>query len=127
MDYELDADDSEDSELLLDELDSEDSELALDELDSEDSELALDELEEEDSGPVGLPLLQPPRAPTPASAAPPESRIRNWRLSDRRESSGAASESSVLSVITPLPRHLGFISMAVAGVNLFRLAVEQTA
>jgi hypothetical protein len=82
--YELDSDDSEEAELLLDALDADDSELALDSLDADDSELALDSLEEEESGPVGLPLLQPPSAPTPARAAPPDSRIRNSRLSERR-------------------------------------------
>jgi hypothetical protein len=100
--YELDADESEDAELLLDAPDSDDSELALDAL---DSELALDRLEDEESGLVGLPLLQPPRAPTPASAAPPDSRIRSSRRSDRRPPLEAGSgTSSLFSIITPPPQ-----------------------
>jgi hypothetical protein len=95
-------DDDEDEELLLEALDSDDSELALDAL---DSELALDRLEDEESGSVGLPLLQPPRAPTPASAAPPDSRIRNSRRSGRGTSSEAGSGTpSLFSVMTPLPQ-----------------------
>ena len=100
-----DSEDAEDSEDSDDSEDAEDSEDSDDSDDSEDAELLLDELEEDDSGAVGLPLLQPPRAPTPARAAPPESRIRNSRLSDRRRSSAATPDSiasSFFSVITPL-------------------------
>lgn len=92
--YELDSDESEDAELLLEALDSDDSELALDSL---DSELLL---EDEGSGPVGLPLLQPPRAPTPARAAPPDRRIRNSRRSERR-SLAAPDPSFFFSFMTP--------------------------
>ena len=110
--YELDADEPEDAELLLDALDSDDSELALDAL---DSELLLDRLEDEESGPVGLPLLQPPRAPTPASAAPPDSRIRSSRRSDRRPSLEAGSgRSSFFSVITPPPQPVEAFPMSLA-------------
>ena len=110
--YELDADESEDAELLLDAPDSDDSELALDAL---ESELALERLEDEESGAVGLPLLQPPRAPTPASAAPPDSRIRISRRSDRRPSSEAgAGTSSLFSVITPPPQPVETFPMSLA-------------
>ena len=129
----LDELDSEDSELLLDELDSEDSELLLDELDSEDSELLLDELdpddsedpedpelpdglEDEGSGAVGRALVvQPPRAPTPARVAPPESRIRNSRRSDRYSSVSAGCGASFFSsVMTPLSQGAEAFPMATA-------------
>jgi hypothetical protein len=112
--YELDSDDSEDAELLLDSLEADDSELALDSLDADDSELALDSLEDEESGPVGLPLLQPPSAPTPARAAPPDSRIRNSRRSERRSlPASEPSEGFFFSLMTtpalsdwgPMERH----------------------
>jgi hypothetical protein len=83
---ELEPDD--DSELLLDELDDDeedDSELLL-ELELEDTELLLEVPEDEESAPVGLSALQPVRTPTPARAAPPDSRIRNSRRSERRSS-----------------------------------------
>lgn len=87
--YELDSEDSEDDEESEDADESDDAE---DSEDSEDPEL-LEELEEEDgSGSVGLPLSHPPRTPTPASAAPPESRIRKSRLSEWRSSPIMVSE-----------------------------------
>ncbi len=98
--YELDSDDSEDAELLLDALDADDSELALDSL---DSELLLELLEDEESGPVGLPLLQPPSAPTPARAAPPDSRIRNSRRSERRSLPASEPFEGFSSSLTMTP------------------------
>ena len=92
-DERYEPDEDEDEELLLDALDSE---LALDTL---DSELALDRLEDEESGLVGLPLLQPPRAPTPARAAPPDRRIRNSRRSEKRSFRG--SDPFFFSFMTP--------------------------
>jgi hypothetical protein len=110
--YELDSDDSEDAELLLDALDA------------DDSELALDSLEDEESGPVGLPLLQPPRAPTPASAAPPDSRIRNSRRSDRRPFSEAGSGTpSLFSVMTPLPQGVEVFPMQLLRVSTASVAL----
>ncbi len=97
--------DSLDSELALDALDSElvldalDSELALDALDSELVLGALDRLEDEESGPVGVPLLQPPSTPTPARAAPPDRRIRNSRRSEKRSFRGL--DPFLLSFMTP--------------------------
>jgi hypothetical protein len=55
-----------------------------DELEAVDEEdVADDRLEEEDVASVGLDPPQPDKTPTPASAAPPDSRIRNSRLSVR--------------------------------------------
>jgi len=61
-----------------------------------------EELEDDESGPVGLPLLQPPRAPTPARAAPPDRRIRNSRLSEKRSFRGPDPSLS-FSLMTPAP------------------------
>jgi len=117
----LDELDSEELELLLDELDSDDSELLLDELDSDDSEdpddpELPDGLEDEGSGAVGRALLlHPPRAPTPARVAPPESRIRNSRRSDRYSSVNAGcGASSFSSVITPLSQGTEALLVATA-------------
>jgi hypothetical protein len=100
-----DDDEDEDEEPLLDSLDSElaldalDSELALDALDSVLVLGALDRLEDEESGPVGVPLLQPPSTPTPARAAPPDRRIRNSRRSEKRSFRGL--DPFLLSFMTP--------------------------
>jgi hypothetical protein len=107
-DDELDRDESlleeDDDELELDELrrllldDDDDS----DELDDDELELLLDteleleldggELDEDTSGPVGFSLVaQPESMPTPASAIPPDSSLRNSRRSWRWASSRAGS------------------------------------
>jgi hypothetical protein len=84
----LDSEDADESELLLDELEDEDV---------DDCELLLDVPDEEGSGPVGLALLQAASAPTPARAAPPDSRIRNSRLSERRSPSVGRPRPSFFS------------------------------
>lgn len=78
----LDSDDE------LDELELELDELELEELEllGSDEELELDGLLDEDEGAVGLPP-HPVSGAIPSRAAPPESRIRNSRRSDRRASS----------------------------------------
>ena len=110
----------EDWELLLDELDSEDSE------DADDSELP-DGLEDEGSGPVGRALVvQPPRAPTPARVAPPESRIRNSRRSDRCTSADAScAASSFSSVITRLPQCAEAFLMARTNAQSMQLSPDK--
>jgi hypothetical protein len=67
---------------------------------SEGSARSADELDSElsdDEGPVGLPLLHAARLPNPARAAPPESRTRNSRRSERRGSSAAGGAAESLS------------------------------
>jgi hypothetical protein len=83
----LDSDDELDEpELELEELEVLESDEELELKLELELELELDRLLDEDEGAVGLPP-HPLSGPIPSRAAPPDSRIRNSRRSDRRASS----------------------------------------
>jgi hypothetical protein len=101
----LESEESEEPEESDEPEESEESEESDESEESEESDEVeeSDELEESEGSarsadePVGLPLLHAARLPNPARAAPPESRTRNSRRSERRGSSAAGGAAESLS------------------------------